>query len=120
MHYFLTGGATFDLPTATPIQITPSILLKSDLNSNITMDLNANALIMEKLYAGLGWRNQDAISLMLGYQIMPSLRASYSYDLTTSSLSAYSSGSHELFLTYFFTIEIPPRVNGSYRNPRFL
>ena len=120
MHYFLTGGATFDLPTATPIQITPSILLKSDLNSNITMDLNANALIMEKLYAGLGWRNQDAISLMLGYQIMPSLRASYSYDLTTSSLSAYSSGSHELFLTYCFTIEIPPRVNGSYRNPRFL
>ncbi|MGA1398656.1 MAG: PorP/SprF family type IX secretion system membrane protein, partial [Schleiferiaceae bacterium] len=120
MHYFLTGGATFDLPTSTPISITPSILLKSDLNSNITMDLNANAVLMDKVHAGLGWRNQDAISVMLGYQIMPSLRATYSYDLTTSSLSAYSSGSHEIFLNYCFTIEIPPRVQGSYRNPRFL
>jgi type IX secretion system PorP/SprF family membrane protein len=120
MHYFLTGGYSFDLPTSTPIRITPSVLLKSDLNSNLSIDLNANAVLMDKIYAGLGYRNQDAMSIMLGYQIMPSLRASYSYDLTTSSLSAYSSGSHELFLTYCFTIEIPPRVNGSYRNPRFL
>ncbi|MGA1363491.1 MAG: type IX secretion system membrane protein PorP/SprF [Schleiferiaceae bacterium] len=102
------------------MSITPSILLKSELNSNITMDLNANAVLMDKVHAGLGWRNQDAISVMLGYQIMPSLRATYSYDLTTSSLSAYSSGSHEIFLNYCFTIEIPPRVQGSYRNPRFL
>jgi type IX secretion system PorP/SprF family membrane protein len=120
MHYFLTGGYSFDLPTSTPIRITPSVLLKSDLNSNLSIDLNANAVLMDKIYAGLGYRNQDAMSIMLGYQILPSLRASYSYDLTTSSLSAYSSGSHELFLTYCFTIEIPPRVNGSYRNPRFL
>jgi len=120
LHYFLTGGYSFDLPTSTPIRITPSVLIKSDLNSNLSLDLNANAVIMDKLYAGLGYRNQDAMSIMLGYQIMPSLRASYSYDLTTSSLSAYSSGSHELFLTYCFTIEIPPRINGSYRNPRFL
>jgi type IX secretion system PorP/SprF family membrane protein len=120
LHYFLTGGYSFDLPTSTPIRLTPSVLIKSDLNSNLSIDLNANAVIMDKLYAGLGYRNQDAMSIMLGYQIMPSLRAAYSYDLTTSSLSAYSSGSHELFLTYCFTIEIPPRVNGSYRNPRFL
>jgi hypothetical protein len=97
-----------------------------ELNQNLNgvghagVGVNANAVIMDKLYAGLGYRNQDAMSIMLGYQIMPSLRASYSYDLTTSSLSAYSSGSHELFLTYCFTIEIPPRINGSYRNPRFL
>lgn len=120
IHYFLTGGYSLDLPTSVPIRITPSVLIKSDLNSNLSVDLNANALVMEKLYAGLGYRNQDALSVMLGYQIMPSLRASYSYDLTTSSLSAYSSGSHELFLSYCFTIEIPPRINGSYRNPRFL
>jgi type IX secretion system PorP/SprF family membrane protein len=120
LHYFLTGGASFDLPTSVPIRITPSLLIKSDLNSNLSLDLNANAMIMEKIYAGIGYRNQDAMSIMLGYQIMPSLKASYSYDLTTSSLSAYSSGSHELFLSYCFTIEIPPRINGSYRNPRFL
>jgi hypothetical protein len=31
-----------------------------------------------------------------------------------------SSGSHEIMMTYCFTIEIPPKEKGSYRNPIFL
>jgi hypothetical protein len=76
--------------------------------------------LQDKIYGGLGYRNQDALSLMAGYQILPSLRLAYSYDITTSALSGYSGGSHEIFLNYRFNIEIPEKVPGSYRNVRFL
>ena len=102
------------------ITISPSTLLKSDLNSNLTVDLSLTAELRGKIFAGLGYRNQDALSLMMGYQIMPDLRACYSYDITTSPLAAYSSGSHEVFFNYCFNIEVKPRINGSYRNPIFL
>jgi hypothetical protein len=57
---------------------------------------------------------------MAGYQVMPSLRVSYSYDINTSPLRAYTGVSHEIFVNYQFTIEIPPRIKGSYRTPIFL
>jgi len=63
---------------------------------------------------------QDAVSIMAGYYIFPELRLTYAYDLTTSALRNASSGSHEIMLNYCFTIEIPPREKGYYRNPLFL
>jgi len=119
LHYYLTGGYHLSLPDY-QLVLTPSFLIKSDLNSNISMDLNVNALLQDKIYGGLGYRNQDALSLMAGYQVLPSLRLAYSYDITTSALSGYSGGSHEIFLNYCFNIEIPEPVPGSYRNVRFL
>ncbi|MDC3353737.1 type IX secretion system membrane protein PorP/SprF [Schleiferiaceae bacterium] len=119
MHYYLTGGYHLSIPDY-QLVLTPTILLKSDLNSNVSVDLNVNALLQDKIYGGLGYRNQDAISLMAGYQILPSLRLAYSYDITTSALSGYSAGSHEIFLNYCFNIEIPEPIPGSYRNVRFL
>ena len=119
MHYYLTGGMHIELPNS-GITISPSTLLKSDLNSNLTVDLSLTAELRGKIFAGLGYRIQYALSLMMGYQIMPDLRACYSYDITTSPLAAYSSGSHEVFFNYCFNIEVKPRINGSYRNPIFL
>lgn len=119
MHYYLTGGYHIPLEEY-QLVLTPTALIKSDLNSNISLDLNVNALFQDKIYGGLGYRNQDALSLMAGYQILPSLRLAYSYDITTSALSGYSGGSHEIFLNYCFNIEIPEPIPGSYRNVRFL
>jgi type IX secretion system PorP/SprF family membrane protein len=121
MHYYLTGGYDFQLPEYNLV-LTPSSLIKSDLNSNISMDLNVNAIYDGKLSGGLGYRNQDAISLMAGYKVDVSpgtvVNIWYSYDITTSALSGYSGGSHEIFLNYRF--RIPPPIPESYRNVRFL
>lgn len=116
MHYYLNAGYHIAVPGANVV-VTPTMLLKSDLNSNMTMDLNVNASFQNLLYGGIGLRNQDAVVLMVGYQIMPSLRATYSYDITTSSLAAFSGGSHEIFLSYCFTIEPPKKIQGSHRTP---
>ncbi|NDH90423.1 MAG: type IX secretion system membrane protein PorP/SprF [Flavobacteriia bacterium] len=98
----------------------PSILRPntSAMTPELNFGIHYNAPTF--IYGGLGYRNQDAISLMAGYEILPSLRLAYSYDITTSALSGYSGGSHEIFLNYCFNIEIPEPIPGSYRNVRFL
>ena len=118
-HYFIMGGYNWDIPN-TAITLTPAALIKTDLKSPFQADINVSALYNSKIWGGLSYRLQDAISLMAGYYILPSLRLSYSYDLTTSALRTASSGSHEVMLNYCFKIVIPEKEPGYYRNPRFL
>ncbi|MDX5448621.1 MAG: type IX secretion system membrane protein PorP/SprF [Bacteroidota bacterium] len=114
------GGYNYMLPSSN-WEFRPSAMIKNSLGSGaLQADINVNALYNNKVSAGLGYRLDDAISLMVGYNILPSLRLSYSYDITTSQLSTVSSGSHEIYVGYCFKIEIPPRPKGSYRNPVFL
>ncbi len=118
-NYFIMGGYNWAIPN-TSITLTPAAFLKTDLKGPLQADINVSALYNNKIWGGVSYRLQDAISLMAGYYIMPALRLSYSYDITTSAMRSASSGSHEVMLNYCFKIEIPPREKGYYRNPRFL
>jgi len=95
-------------------------LIKMVEGAPVEFDLNANFYFNELIGLGVSWRSMDAVVMLLQVQITDKLQFGYSYDFGTTDIRRVSSGSHELFLTYCFTIEIPPRVNGSYRNPRFL
>jgi hypothetical protein len=59
---------------------------------------------------------------MLGYQYKPNeksmLKIGYSYDVTTSRLKNYSSGSHEIMLNYCVLSE--EAGSQIYKNVRFL
>ncbi len=118
-HYYLMGGYNFYIPN-TNWAILPAFLAKTDLAGPFAADINVNAMYNNRIWGGVSYRTQDAMAVMAGYYITPTLKLSYSYDITLSGLSAYSSGSHELMLGYCFKIEVPPREKGSYRNPRFL
>lgn len=116
-HYYLMGGYDIDLQNGFVLQ--PAMMVKTDFVTT-QVDLNAAATYNNQIWGGVTYRVYDALSIMAGYQITKDLRATYSYDLTTSSLRNSSSGSHEIMMTYCFTIEIPPKEKGSYRNPIFL
>jgi type IX secretion system PorP/SprF family membrane protein len=116
-HYYLMGGYDIDLQNGFILQ--PAMMIKTDLVTT-QLDLNAAATYNNQIWGGVTYRVYDALSIMAGYQITKDLRATYSYDLTTSSLRTSSSGSHEIMMSYCFTIEIPPKEKGSYRNPIFL
>jgi type IX secretion system PorP/SprF family membrane protein len=116
-HYFFAGGYTWEIPNSN-WALQPNILLKTTFSSPLAFDINASALYNNKIWGGLTYRNQDAFAVMVGYNILPSLKLAYSYDITTSDLSANSGGSHEIFLSYCFKIEIPPRERGDYKDPR--
>jgi hypothetical protein len=60
---------------------------------------------------------------MVGYEFPFGLMAGYSYDLTTTKILNYSSGSHEIMVRYCFGVKIPtrnpPPVRSRY-TPRFM
>jgi type IX secretion system PorP/SprF family membrane protein len=117
-HYYLHGGYTYLLPNYSLIKIEPSLLIKTDAVS-LQMDLNALATYNNKFWAGVTYRLQDAIAVIIGVKYK-SFNISYAYDLTTSKLgSAGSSGSHEIMLNYNFKLQID-KFPKSYRNTRFL
>ena len=116
-HYYFMGGYNLDLENGIVLQ--PAAMVKTDLVTT-QLDINAAATYNNQIWGGVTYRVYDALAVMGGYQITKDLRATYSYDLTTSSLANSSSGSHEIMMSYCFTIEIPPKEKGSYRNPIFL
>jgi type IX secretion system PorP/SprF family membrane protein len=116
-HYYFMGGYNLDLENGIVLQ--PAAMVKTDLVTT-QLDINAAATYNNQIWGGVTYRVYDALAVMAGYQITKDLRATYSYDLTTSSLANSSSGSHEIMMSYCFTIEIPPKEKGSYRNPIFL
>lgn len=115
-HYYLQAGYNVDLnPTLT---LKPSLLVKTDAAST-QLDINANLLINNKYWGGLSYRLQDAIVVMIGMEVIPNLKFGYSYDITTSALKTYSSGTHEIMVGYCFK---PVKVihRQFHRNVRFL
>ncbi len=122
-HYYVQAGYDWAIGGNKKYTLQPSLLLKSDASST-QLDVGAIFLYDEMLWVGVGYRTEDAIAPMIGYQMrMPKgdsmLRIGYSYDVTTSELKNYSSGSHEVMLSYCFKI-VKPVVNEIYHNPRFL
>jgi hypothetical protein len=77
------------------------------------------------VWAGVSYRLGDMVAPMLGYQMPVGkdgtglLKFGYSYDVTTSKLSNYSNGTHELMLNYCFDLNRPEPIQ-KYKNPRFL
>ncbi|HRH37732.1 MAG TPA: type IX secretion system membrane protein PorP/SprF [Flavobacteriales bacterium] len=121
-HYFLQGGYNWKIKDNAKHVLQPSVLMKSD-GTSTQFDLTALYLYNNMVWAGVSYSTQDAISPMIGYQFQPNtksmLKIGYSYDITTSKLKNYSSGSHEIMLNYCVTIVKPPDVQ-IYRNVRFL
>jgi len=122
-HYYVQAGYNWALGGDKKYTIQPSFLIKSD-GTSTQFDISALFLYDEMLWAGIGYRTEDAISPIIGYQYRfpkgtSMLRIGYSYDVTTSEIKNYSSGSHEILLSYCFTIAKPPS-NERYYNPRFL
>jgi type IX secretion system PorP/SprF family membrane protein len=116
--YFLAGGYNFNIPN-TNITLTPTTLVKSNV-SKTTFDAGLIATINNRMWAGASYRREDAVALLAGFYLTPSLRFGYSYDANTSPMRTENGGSHEIFVSYCFKIEIPPREKGMYRHPMFL
>lgn len=117
-HYYLVGGYTFDL---SPVHaLTPNVKVKSD-GASTQLDINLTYMYNKTFWFGVSYRMQDAIAPMLGAKFLKtkSLKIGYSYDVTTSKIKGYSSGTHEVMLGYCFNVKKPVKVT-SYQNARFL
>jgi type IX secretion system PorP/SprF family membrane protein len=115
-HYYGTVGYSFELSPSWDLR--PSVLVKSD-EVEMQVDINATAVYNNRFWGGVSYRLEDAIVGMVGFNITNDLRFGYSYDFTTSEISNFSSGTHEVTLGYCFTIKRTPTYYMN-RNVRFL
>lgn len=98
IEYYLTAGHVFDFNRN--LKFKPSILVKGVQGAPVSIDLSSNFIINEKFVTGVSYRLNTAFSAMVGIQTSQSWFIGYSYDMDTTGLSKYNSGSHELFLRY--------------------
>ncbi len=98
MNLYFIGGYVFDI---TPnLKFKPAFLTKVVEGAPLQLDVSGNFLINEKFVLGAAWRWDAAVSAMAGFQISDGLFLGYGYDLETTKLRNYNSGSHEVFLRF--------------------
>lgn len=98
LHYYLIAGYVFDLNSN--VKFKPAILTKIVEGAPLQLDISGNFLINEKFTAGIAYRWDISVSALLGFQASDSFFIGYGYDLETTRLARYNSGSHEIFLRY--------------------
>ncbi len=118
-QFYFTGG--YNIRLNSTFNLIPNILVQSDLTT-FQVDLNLNTQIYDNLIVGATYRLQDAVAIIVGYNVLENFRVYYSYDFGISKIGnlSNSGGSHELSLKYCFTIEKKVKKSKKNRNVRFL
>ena len=98
MNMYFIGGYVFDL--SSNLKFKPAFLTKVIEGAPLQLDLSGNFLIYDKFVIGAAWRWSAAVSAMAGFQVSDGLYIGYGYDLETTKLRNYNSGSHEVFLRF--------------------
>lgn len=102
-HYFVNGG--LNVPVGYDFSVVPSFMVKVVTPAPVSVDLNCKMSYKKGLYwGGISYRSLDSFALLAGTTIRYKIGISYSYDLTTSELRKYNTGSHEIVISY----KIPP------------
>jgi type IX secretion system PorP/SprF family membrane protein len=96
--YYLIAGHVFDLSPS--VKFKPSILSKAVMGSPYEMDLSASFLFNEKFVLGASYRWNGTVSAMAGFKVSDKIYIGYGYDMETTKLANYNSGSHEIFLRF--------------------
>ncbi len=114
---YLNTGYRYTL-SETEWMLMPMLDLVSDF-AQTSLTLQATAWFRDKYWGGLGYRWGQAVAGMVGAQLFEGLNVAYAYEFYTSSLNKFSGGSHELIISYSFSISIP-RGSQRYKSIRYL
>ena len=112
MNFYFIGGYVFDVSPS--IKFKPAVLTKMVTGSPLQVDASANFLFFDKFMLGGAYRWDAAVSALAGFQVTDGLFIGYSYDMETTQLRRYNSGSHEVFLRFELFNKVSKMVS-----PRF-
>lgn len=115
MHLFVNGGYVFKLSQL--VKLKPAFLMKAVKGSPIVLDTSLNVLFNNKFEGGVSYRINDSVSFMFNVKAFDSLRIGYAFDYTTTNLSDFNSGTHEIMVLFDFdTLGLK---KGYDKSPRF-
>lgn len=97
-HFYYLAG--YDYAVNDNFSIQPSILVKQTEAAPTQLDASIIATMKNGIWGGVTYRTEDALAAMIGFNISRALSIGYAYDLTTSDLNNFSSGSHEISIGY--------------------
>ncbi len=97
-HYYLNLGITFN--PVSSFDFAPSVLMVMAKGTPIQLDMNLNVLYLSKILVGFSYRTKDAFVLLAGFKIKNRLKIAYSYDIVTSAMKTYNTGSHEIIMSF--------------------
>lgn len=100
-HFNLNAAYKFDL--GDDFKIEPSFLVKYAIPAPPKLDIGARVIYQEQIWLGGAYRHNDAFTALIGYFYKNYLMIGYSYDITTTNIKKYSSGTHEIMLGIRFS-----------------
>jgi type IX secretion system PorP/SprF family membrane protein len=97
-HIFMTAGYRFLL--GENFNLMPSVMVKYISPLPTQFDLNMKLQYLDAFWVGGSYRHKDGFAGMVGMNIGSTFNVGYSYDYTTSQLSNYSKGTHEILVGF--------------------
>ena len=98
MNFYAIGGYVFDISPS--LKFKPAFLTKMVTGAPLQIDVSGNFMFFDKLTLGAAYRWDAAVSALAGFQVSDGIYIGYGYDLETTKLKNYNSGSHEVFLRF--------------------
>jgi type IX secretion system PorP/SprF family membrane protein len=111
-HFYMIGGYVFDLNNG--MKLRPTTLIKYTKGAPLSYDATLSCYFFEKLWLGAAYRFNDSAGALVDFQVTKQLRIGYAYDYPVSSVSRFTSGSHEIMLLFDFKFD-----KTKYKSPRY-
>lgn len=105
-HAYITGAYKFDV--GTDFKVEPSACIKYVNPAPLQFDLGARGIYKERYWLGAVYRHLDAVSVIVGFNILENISVAYSYDYTLTNIKKYSTGTHELMIGIKFNKKEAP------------
>lgn len=116
-QFTFTSGYNFKISQNAPVFLEPSVMVKTDFASwqyDFNTNVHISPLVLGVSFRGrvlpsnsesastnkTGIRNVDALAGIVGFQTNNRLFIAYSYDYSISRLSPFTSGTHEIIVSY--------------------
>lgn len=96
----------------------PRCFVKTDF-STLQMDVSGCLQIRKVAVVCIGYRLQDAVFFQLGANLSNGLFVGYYYEVGTTKLASFNSGTHEISVGYTFNLDIEKRTK-RYKSVRLL
>lgn len=91
---------SYELDMSSDVKFTPIILIRKAAGLSNQIDLIGNFNFQNNYWGGLGFRQQGGFLVNVGFSPIDNLNLTYSYEFNNSKIASFTSGSHELMLSF--------------------
>lgn len=112
LHIYFIGGYVFKLNSLWDLK--PGVAVRYTKNAPLSIDGNLSLFFNQKIWFGVMYRHGAAAGANVMYQLNNTFRIGYAYDYSTTNMTKYTSGTHEVLLGFDFY-----KKTEAVRSPRY-